>query len=102
MFSNSFDGIKVERIFDLMKQILIFGKIFHMELVFNSKQFSKQIKQKRLIDEDIDLRTLAARISVSASTLSRCENGDRPDLDAYAKICYWLEKPLDMFIKIKQ
>jgi transcriptional regulator with XRE-family HTH domain len=86
-----------------MKQNCIFDEIISrmMETVFNSKLFVRQLKQKRLIDEDIDMRTLAERISVSAATISRCEHGSMPDLDAYAKICSWLGQPLDVFIKVK-
>jgi transcriptional regulator with XRE-family HTH domain len=76
-------------------------KLFQMKVIWNGEQFSKQLKQKRLIDEDTDMRSLAIRINVSAATISRCENGKMPDLDAYAKLCCYLGQPLDMFIKIE-
>jgi len=76
-------------------------KLFQMDVIWNGKQFSKQLKQKRLIDDDIDMRTLADRIDVSAATISRCENGEMPDLKSYAKLCHYIEKPLDMFVKVK-
>lgn len=72
-----------------------------MQAIFDSKQFSKTLKQKRLIDEDVDMRTLAEKLNISPSTISRCENGFKPDLDAYAKLCHWLGKPMQTFIKIK-
>jgi transcriptional regulator with XRE-family HTH domain len=71
-----------------------------MKVIWNGEQFSKQLKQKRLIDEDTDMRSLAARIDVSAATISRCENGKMPDLVSYTKLCYYIGQPLDYFIKV--
>lgn len=71
-----------------------------MKVIWNGEQFSKQLKQKRLIDEDIDMRSLAERIDVSAATISRCENGKMPDLGSYVKLCHYIEQPLDMFISV--
>lgn len=75
-------------------------KLFQMDVIWDGEQFSKQLKQKRLIDENTDMRSLAARIEVSAATISRCENGEMPDLKSYAKLCFYLNKPLDMFITV--
>ena len=46
------------------------------------------------------LRTLAQEISkeigkVSASTLSRIEQGNVPDLDTFTALCRWLEVPME-------
>lgn len=72
------------------------------KVVWDSKGFSRGLKQKRMIDDDIDMRTLSAKIDVSPSTISRCENGKIvPDLESYAKLCHYMGQPLNAFIKIK-
>lgn len=60
------------------------------------KKFSESIKSKR---GSIGLRTLANEIGVSASTLSRIEQGNLPDIDTYLKLCEWLEVSSDFFTK---
>lgn len=93
---------KSKRKFGITKQIFIFDEnIAGMKLIFDSAAFSKQVKQKRVIDEDLDMRSLAKKIKISAATISRCENGYMPDLDAYAKLCYWIGKSMNDFIKFK-
>ena len=37
------------------------------------------------------IRITAKEIGISASTLSRIENGRIPDLDTFAKLCKWLK-----------
>jgi transcriptional regulator with XRE-family HTH domain len=66
-------------------------------LDFNS--FSKAIRQKRIIDMDINGREAAKKIGISHPTLSRIENHNMPDLLTYANICKWLNVPMDTFIK---
>ena len=58
------------------------------------KKFSEMIKQKR---GNVGLRTLAKEIGVSASTLSRIELGNLPDIDTYLKLCSWLEVSTEYF-----
>lgn len=72
-----------------------------MKIVFDSDNFSKHIRQKRLIDVNMDVRSLAKIIGTSASTISRCENGWMPEIDTYAKLCHWINKPMDEFLKVK-
>ena len=72
-----------------------------MKLKFDSDSFSRSVKQKRLIDENLDMRSLAKKIKVSAATISRCERGSMPDLDAYAKLCFWIGRPMNDFITFK-
>lgn len=57
-------------------------------------KFSEMIKSKR---GKTGLRQLAAEIGVSASTLSRVEQGNLPDIDTYIKLCEWLEVSTDYF-----
>lgn len=46
------------------------------------------------------LRLIASEIGgVSASTLSRIEQGNLPDIDTFLKICSWLEVTPDFFTK---
>jgi transcriptional regulator with XRE-family HTH domain len=48
---------------------------------------------------DRPLRTIAEEIGgVSASTLSRIEQGSSPDLPTYLRICKWLDLPADTFV----
>ena len=45
------------------------------------------------------LRTIAEEIGgVSASTLSRIEQGKIPDLDTFVRLCQWLDVSPDRFI----
>lgn len=72
-----------------------------MKFTFTATEFGKHVKQKRVIEEDIDLRTLSKRINVSPATISRIENGSLPDLRAYAILCHYIGKPMADFIKVK-
>ena len=76
---------------------LIWHKITVM--VYDSALFSKTIKLKRLIELEIPIRKAATVICISSSTLCRIENGQIPDLLTYAKLCKWLKKDMNVFIK---
>lgn len=65
-----------------------------MSISLDTKKFSEMIKSKR---GNIGLRALAAEINVSASTLSRIEQGNLPDIDTYLKLCDWLEVSTEFF-----
>lgn len=59
------------------------------------KKLSKMLSSKR---GSKGLRTIAEEIGgVSASTLSRIEQGNLPDIDTFLKICNWLEVSPDYF-----
>ncbi len=60
----------------------------------DTKKFSQMIKSKR---GNIGLRALASEIGISASTLSRIEQGNLPDIDTYLRLCDWLEVPSEFF-----
>jgi transcriptional regulator with XRE-family HTH domain len=61
----------------------------------NSDKFATMIRSKRA---EKGLRETAQEIGgVSASTLSRIEQGHLPDLDTYMKICDWLEVSPEFF-----
>lgn len=73
-----------------------------MKITFNSDSFSKALKTKRVIEEDITVRVLGKKLKISPSTLSRCENQGIPDLITYAKICKWLGVEMNKFIISKK
>jgi len=47
------------------------------------------------------IRTIAAKIGVSAATLSRVERGYLPDLDTFGKLCRWLEIDPGEVLRVK-
>ncbi|MCD7962588.1 MAG: helix-turn-helix domain-containing protein [Rikenellaceae bacterium] len=65
-----------------------------MSASLDTQKFSEMIKSKR---GKIGLRQLATEIGISASTLSRVEQGNLPDIDTYIKLCEWLEVSTDYF-----
>lgn len=65
------------------------------ELPLHRQKFAELVKSKR---GDIGLRTLASEIGVSASTLSRVEQGNVPDLETYFRICRWLNVSSDFIL----
>lgn len=71
-----------------------------MNIVFDSDNFSKCLRQKRIIEDNIDLRSLADKIGTSSSTICRCENGWMPEIDTYAKLCFWLGRSMEDFLKV--
>ena len=66
---------------------------------FDALQFLKDIRSKRFIDGNMNLRTAADQIGISASTLSRLENGKVPELLTYVSVCRWLKKSIREYIK---
>lgn len=69
-----------------------------MKQVFDFNKFSKALKYRRIIEDNIELRAAAKEIGTSAATLSRCENQKMPDVITYANICKWLGVSMDTFI----
>lgn len=68
-------------------------------LKFDTVNFSKDVKAKRAMEHGMDLRKLAGETDVSHSTLGRVENKGIPDLLTFAKLCKWLGKSMDSYIK---
>jgi len=65
------------------------------ESLINTAELGKAIKRRRE-ELKLSLRDVADVIEVSASTLSRIENGTgRPDTDNIARITQWLDMPVD-------
>ncbi len=68
---------------------------FKNESIISTVELGKAIKRRR--DElKFSLRDVADLTDVSASTLSRIENGTgRPDADNIARLTQWLDMPVD-------
>jgi transcriptional regulator with XRE-family HTH domain len=68
----------------------------------NTQELGRAIKRHR--DElKMSLRDVADEIGVSASTLSRIENGTgKPDADNIARITRWLDMPVDRVMSNRQ
>lgn len=68
------------------------------ESLVNVSELGKHLKQKRLA-EHMSLRAVARETDVSASTLSRIENGSGvPDADTLARLARWLNLPLERIV----
>jgi transcriptional regulator with XRE-family HTH domain len=75
---------------------------FKNETLVNTQELGRAIKRHR--DElKMSLRDVADEIGVSASTLSRIENGTgKPDADNIARITRWLDMPVDRVMSNRQ
>ena len=68
---------------------------FKNETFINTAELGRAIKRHRE-EQKMSLRDVADEIGVSASTLSRIENGTgKPDADNIARITGWLDMPVD-------
>lgn len=66
-----------------------------MGMTLNSEKLAEMLRSKR---GSMGLRAVANEIGdVSASTLSRIEQGHLPDIQTFFKLCAWLEVPTDFF-----
>lgn len=72
---------------------------FNDERLLNTADLGKAIKRRRE-ELKMSLRDVADITQVSASTLSRIENGTgRPDTDNIARITQWLDMPVDRLMR---
>jgi transcriptional regulator with XRE-family HTH domain len=72
---------------------------FKNESLISTSELGKAIKRRRE-ELDMSLRDVADVTEVSASTLSRIENGTgRPDADNIARLTKWLDMPVDRLIR---
>jgi|ERR1035437_6913327 transcriptional regulator with XRE-family HTH domain len=72
---------------------------FNDERLLNTADLGKAIKRRRE-ELGMSLRDVADITQVSASTLSRIENGTgRPDTDNIARITQWLDMPVDRLMR---
>jgi transcriptional regulator with XRE-family HTH domain len=71
------------------------------ESLINTIELGRAIKRKRE-GNGMSLRDVANETNVSASTLSRIENGTgKPDADNIARLTAWLDMPVERVMKKK-
>lgn len=69
------------------------------ESLINTVELGRAIKRRRE-ELSLSLRDVADKTQVSASTLSRIENGTgKPDADNIARLTDWLDMPVDRVMK---
>lgn len=69
--------------------------------MISTVELGRAIKRRRE-ETKMSLRDLADKTGVSASTLSRIENGTgKPDADNIARLTNWLDMPIDRVMKGK-
>lgn len=88
--------------FSISETFLSLRKQIIMQYEFDSQEFSKRVKTKRLIELNLGLREVSKKSKVSISTLSRVENGFVPDMGTLIKISNWLKTPPSVFFVIKK
>ena len=70
--------------------------------LISTMELGRAIKRKRE-ELGLSLRDVADETSVSASTLSRIENGTgKPDADNIARLTNWLDMPIDRVMNVKR
>ena len=68
-----------------------------MKLKYSGEKMAKELKTKRIIELDIDIRDAAKKIGISPATLSRLENENTPDVNSLAMVCDWLDLDMEYF-----
>src|SRR5215468_2714972 len=64
----------------------------------NTEELGRAVRRRRE-ELGLSLRDVASKTSVSASTLSRIENGTgKPDADNIARLTHWLEVPVERIL----
>ena len=64
----------------------------------NTEELGRAVKRRRE-ELGLSLRDVASKTSVSASTLSRIENGTgKPDADNIARLTSWLDVPMERIL----
>lgn len=64
------------------------SEIMRTEYSFMSALFMADVRKKA---NGVSLRPIAFKVGVSASTLSRIDNGEMPDMETFMQICARLE-----------
>src|SRR4026207_114266 len=68
----------------------------------NTEELGRAVKRRRE-ELGLSLRDVASETSVSASTLSRIENGTgKPDADNIARLTSWLDVPMERILSGRQ
>ncbi len=68
--------------------------------VFDRNAFAEALLTKRVVKLKIGLMEAAKEIGISITTLSRCENGEAPDVYTYFYCCRWLKISMQAFFKV--
>lgn len=72
---------------------------FRNERLIDTVELGRAIKRHRE-ELDLSLRDVADETGVSASTISRIENGTgRPDADNIARLTQWMDMPVDRLMR---
>gem|GEM_PF-644692 len=72
---------------------------FKNESLINTMELGRALKRRRE-ELGLSLRDVTNQTDVSASTLSRIENGTgKPDADNIARLTSWLDMPVDRLMK---
>ena len=70
--------------------------------LINTEELGRAIRRRRE-ELELSLRDVADQTNVSASTLSRIENGTgKPDADNIARLTNWLDMPLERILRRSQ
>src|SRR2546423_14416221 len=73
----------------------------HKNLV-NTSELGRAVKRRRE-EQELSLRDVADETSVSASTLSRIENGTgKPDAENIARLTSWLNMPMERIMAVRR
>lgn len=73
-----------------------------IKAMVNTEELGRAIKRRRE-ELGLSLRDVANETSVSASTLSRIENGTgKPDADNIARLASWLDVPMERILSGRQ
>jgi transcriptional regulator with XRE-family HTH domain len=68
------------------------------KVLVNTEELGRAVRRKRE-ELGLSLRDVATKTSVSASTLSRIENGTgKPDADNIARLTAWLDVPMERIL----
>jgi transcriptional regulator with XRE-family HTH domain len=68
----------------------------------NTEELGRAVRRRRE-ELGLSLRDVASKTSVSASTLSRIENGTgKPDADNIARLTAWLDVPMERILSGRQ
>lgn len=72
-----------------------------VKALVNTEELGRAVKRRRE-ELGLSLRDVADKTSVSASTLSRIENGTgKPDADNIARLTAWLEVPVERILSAR-
>lgn len=67
-------------------------------IYFKFAEFARDIKDKRVNENNYPLRTLAKELKLSMITLSKLERGGHfPSLGTYYIVCKWLNKDINTY-----